>query len=150
MAVDAITRLSREYKQLMDAAVKDFESTYTSRLRAMRESQDPHNVNFNAPLSQAAVADLIGTVRQNYYKIELGRKGGGVNLSVQQAIRLCILYGCSMDYLFFGREPKASNADIKRSEDSLDAERRLRRLLEEENETLKKENEKLREKLKKK
>jgi DNA-binding XRE family transcriptional regulator len=142
----------REKKNLQPrfkAALDAYEKGYPARLINLRTAVDPHNVNFNSPLTTTVISELIDTVRQNYYKIEKGQIGGGVNCSVQQAIKLCELFGCSIDYLLLGREPKSSNAEILRAQEALETERKMRKILEEENEKLREQVEKLKGKMKK-
>lgn len=133
----ALKQFAPEYER----AITNFNKRGYERLAQLREALDPHNKNFNMKLSQRDLSRLAKILPQNYNKIEKGRENGGNNITLEQAIKLSIIYGCSIDYLAYGKEsPTESDSDkiIKDLRKQLDSERRLNELLTKELEEFKK------------
>jgi transcriptional regulator with XRE-family HTH domain len=95
--------MKKLYAPRIKEALKEYEN-YPSRLVSLREALDPRNVNITSRLSQRMISEITGLLPQNYNKIEKGLKDGGSNLTIQQAITLATVYGCSVDYIVSGRE----------------------------------------------
>jgi len=142
--MDIGQKLKKMYGPHYRVLVEEYYKTFMDRVRMMREAREPHNRNIKEPLTQVAVATALDIIPQNYNKIERGKRGGGINLSVEHAIRISVLYGCSIDWLITGREyggdPVAptdnAGRELRQLEEALETERKLRRLLEAENERL--------------
>lgn len=59
---------------------------YAQKLREIREDRD---------LTQADIASILGTTRQQIYKYESGMQ----EMTVSRLVKLCEFYGVSADYI---------------------------------------------------
>lgn len=84
------------------AAVDTFNKTYMNRIVALREARDPQNRNIRHPMTQKALATMASILPQNYNKIEKGKIHGGNNITLEHAIKLSIIWGCTVDYIALG------------------------------------------------
>lgn len=120
----------KKYAPKFEKMLKRFVDTYPERLYNLRVAADQHNVNFTEKLTHRDVGTIAGMPFQNYGQIERGTNGGGNTMTIQHAIKLSVIFGCSLDYLIFGRDSgDTDNAEdkqlIRKLEDLLEAEREL-------------------------
>jgi transcriptional regulator with XRE-family HTH domain len=130
----------KKYAPVYKAAVANFNRFGYKRLIALREATDPQNKNFNGKMSQRSLSAIADILPQNYNKIERGRINNGNNITLEQAIKISIIYGCSIDYIATGKigEIKGdANKVIDDLHTQLNTERKLNKMLTEENEKLK-------------
>lgn len=137
-----------KYKTLYTAAIEGFNKNSPKRLKAMREGMDPHNKNFPTKMTQRDMATIIGVSYANYNKIERGRVEGHNNVTVEQAIKISTVFGCTIDYLLLGKDseekvirtkeiPKDTERYIQALEGQVDALKKANDLLTLENDRLK-------------
>lgn len=141
------TNQIEEYRIKTEVAYNNFLKTYPERLEKLRLGKDSNNKNFQIPLAQNEVSQLIGVAAQNYHKMEKGRVNGGNNLTMQAAIGLSMIYGCPLDYIIKGDQANMQTQSsgkegymtdqIEMLKDSLQSQKEINRLLKEENERLK-------------
>lgn len=143
--------LVKKYLELGARAIDNYELSYMDRIRKMRLAQDPNNSNFKQKMSQKYIAELMGMHPQNYNKLEAGKRNGGNNILIWHAIRLSIIFGCSVDYIL-GLDDKNSvkvvsesqsqyencidkvellSKQIRTLEDALEAEKTINKMLRE-------------------
>lgn len=131
----------KHFKPQYVALINNFNKQYPERLKGMIELTDPHNVNIKAKVTQRILADIIEVNRTNFNRAIYGREGGGINISVEQAIKLSVVFGCTLDYLITGKERPVvtvqDNASIKTLQQALDTEQSMRKMLEDQNRELK-------------
>lgn len=134
---ESIEKLLKKYGPQYKAFIQNFNRNGYKRLIALREAKDPQNKNFNKKLSQRAISKISDILPQNYNKIEKGRINGGNNVTLEQAIKFSVIYGCSIDYIAYGKVSESENQTILSLESQLDTERKLNKLQGEEIERLK-------------
>jgi transcriptional regulator with XRE-family HTH domain len=136
-----IDKAFKKYSPVYNTLITNFNKKAHERLRSLREAQDSHNVNFHNKMSQISLAAVVDMIPQNYNKIEKGRINGGNNITLEQAIKLSVVFGCTIDYIATGKDPaqvSSASADTIRSLTAqLETERDLNRFLKEEIERLK-------------
>lgn len=136
-----------KYKTVYTAAIENFNKFSPKRLKALREGGDPHNKNFPTKMTQRDMAELIDVSYANYNKIERGRIEGHNNVTVEQAIKISTVFGCTIDYLLLGQEPekittrvtevpKDTSKYIEALEGQVDALKKANELLASENKRL--------------
>lgn len=101
-----------KYKPIYKAAIENFNKFSPKRLKALREGVDSHNKNFPTKMTQRDMAELIDVSYANYNKIERGRVEGHNNVTVEQAIKISTVFGCTIDYLLLGQEPEKITTKI--------------------------------------
>lgn len=98
-------------------------------------------------MTQRDMAELIDVSYANYNKIERGRIEGHNNVTVEQAIKISTVFGCTIDYLLLGQEPekittrisevpKDTSKYIEALEGQVDALKKANELLASENKRL--------------
>lgn len=116
------TKYAAKFNKLIDR----FYSTYPARIKALREGRDPHNRNFDEKLTQKDISTIADILPQNYGKIEQGLKNGGNNITLAQAIKMSVIYGCSLQYIVYGEEENELDKNtIRDLQLALESERRL-------------------------
>jgi transcriptional regulator with XRE-family HTH domain len=127
------------FKPKYKALVENFNKQYPSRIQGMINLLDPHNVNIKTRMTWRTFAVLIEVLPSNLSKVLKGKEYGGSNISLEQAIRICTIFGCTLDYLITGKEEVGTDVTLR---ESVETERRLRKMVEAENERLRAELEK--------
>jgi transcriptional regulator with XRE-family HTH domain len=130
------------FKPRYTAALKSFYEQYPARLQGMLNMTDPHNVNIKAKITQRTLAAITEVIPQNLNKILYGRNAGGINMTLEQAIKFSVIFGCTLDYLVKGIDRVETkthdDSSVRHLEEALETEKTMRRLLEEQNKQLRK------------
>lgn len=121
-------RFKSKYDKLIDKHYKE----YPKRIENLREAKDKNNRNFKDRMTQREIAFIAELSPANYGRVEMSLNGGGNNITISQAIKLSVIYGCSLNYIILGEEDDSTLLDTVRTlEDLLETERSLNKMYQE-------------------
>ena len=118
--------LTKKIQATMKASKSHLKNAVPVKVAAMR-----NNMN----LTQTEISNIIGVYKQNWYKVEKG-----INiLTLEQAIALSALFGCTVDYLVKDDKSQGLSRVEELLQEQLKTERELNKMLQDRVEELKRE-----------
>ena len=110
--------LTKKIQATMKASKSHLKNAVPVKVAAMR-----NNMN----LTQTEISNIIGVYKQNWYKVEKG-----INiLTLEQAIALSALFGCTVDYLVKDDKSQGLSRVEELLQEQLESQKQVNELLRE-------------------